>query len=457
MFMQNLLNRCDMIPSCHARIGLSRTSPNMPEKPATSQPMQLLSHDVCHGRCIRPQSESGRTSYSLKRRVLADYVRTARPTWATDRDAQQLSDDDFATLIKEFRNFDAPSHAITLGISCEACHLGSKEHAAGKLKRPRFFPHGAEVSIHAPDAGFDWGRQHDNLNWACGRCHAGDRPQYAGGMSTWNSTEYTDALRGSCYSQLTCVRCHNPHEAMGSGWSRTPVEDDAICLSCHQQFVPEQPRLAHTRHSLEGSGSRCMNCHMPRINEGLQQVVRTHTIFSPTNAAMIEANHPNACNLCHTEQSIDWTLSYLKEWYGTTYSASQISANYPQRAAPAAIGWLRNNNEAVRLVGGDCLTRSKSMWALPELLNTLNDPFLLPAVRASPGRDAVKLSDHGYRFYQTPEEPTLQRLRQQLLTPRTEAKSAERQLPRSCSPADHKLIETVSNRFVFRCQRGCLV
>ena len=24
-----------------------------------------------------------------------------------------------------------------------------------------------------------------------------------------------------------------------------------------------------------------MNCHMPRINEGLQDVVRTHMIYSP--------------------------------------------------------------------------------------------------------------------------------------------------------------------------------
>jgi len=40
-----------------------------------------------------------------------------------------------------------------------------------------------------------------------------------------------------------------------------------------------------------------MNCHMPKINEGINSLVRTHTIFSPTNPAMIEANRPNACNL----------------------------------------------------------------------------------------------------------------------------------------------------------------
>lgn len=357
---------------------------------------------------------------------LPDYVRTARPEmWPTGQDAKQVSDNDFATLLKEFRNFAAPDHAVTLGISCEACHLGAKEHAAGKLKKPKFFPHGPEVSIHA-GADFEWGRHHDNVNWACGRCHAGDRPQYAAGMATWNSTEYTDAMRGACYSQLTCIRCHDPHQTLGQGWSQSPVEDDAICLSCHQQLAPEPARMAHTRHSLTGEGSRCMNCHMPRINEGLQDVVRTHMIYSPTNAAMIEANQPNACNLCHTDRPIDWTLTHLQEWYGKTYSSSRIWSNYPERKQPVAVGWLKKENEAVRLVAADCLTRTKSTWALPELIGALDDTYLLNRQFARMGLESMlgeKLSDYGYLFYQTADERRgpLQTLRQRFAQPTSPA------------------------------------
>lgn len=263
---------------------------------------------------------------------LSDYVQAARPElWPQGRLPEELSDDDFASILKEFRNFDARDHAITLGVSCEACHLGCREHAAGESKKPQFFPHAPEAFIQSESDDYDLGRTHQNVNWACGRCHAGDRPQLAAGMSTWNSTEYTDAMRGACYSQLTCTKCHDPHETLGQGWSHTAIEDDAICLSCHHEFEPMTARTTHTRHLMNSEGSHCMNCHMPRLNEGLQEVVRTHMIFSPTNSAMIESNQPNACNQCHVDQSLQWTLGHLKDWYGKSYSQSAIEKSSPKR------------------------------------------------------------------------------------------------------------------------------
>ena len=151
-----------------------------------------------------------------------------------------------------------------------------------------------------------------NVNWMCGRCHTGHRPQLAAGMATWNSTEYADAMRGSCYSKLTCMNCHNPHEAIGHKWPLSPLQDDQLCIKCHQQYESPEAIRKHSHHETDSAGSRCMNCHMPRMNEGLQDVVRTHMIFSPTNSEMIESNQPNACNLCHTEKSIDWTVNYLQ-------------------------------------------------------------------------------------------------------------------------------------------------
>src|SRR5438132_2996121 len=139
-------------------------------------------------------------------------------------------------------------------------------------------------------------------------------------------------MRGSCYSKLRCVDCHNPHRAIGRRWSLASDQDDALCLKCHDRLEPAAQRLAHTHHIAGSPGARCMNCHMPRINEGLQDVVRTHMIYSPTRADMIEANHSNACNLCHLQQPIDWTLRYLKEWYGTKCDEAKIAANYPHRA-----------------------------------------------------------------------------------------------------------------------------
>jgi hypothetical protein len=363
---------------------------------------------------------------------LSDYVRNARPElWPAGRMPSNVSDDEFASILKEFHRMDAQQHAVTLGVSCEACHLGANAHAEGKLKHPKFFPSAPEVVIRSESSGYDFGRTHDNVNWACGRCHAGQRPQYANGIATWNSTEYTDAMRGSCYSELTCIRCHNPHEAIGHEWSHTPAEDDATCLSCHQKFEPAEARVAHTHHPLNSNGSRCMNCHMPRINEGLQEVVRTHTIFSPTSHEMIEANQMNACNQCHVEQPIDWTLTHLKDWYGKTFDERSIAANYPNRDQPTAIGWLKSDNESVRLIAADSLARAKAHWSLPELLQTLDDPFILNRQFARICLEKMlqlKLSEFDYQYYQTPEErkDPLQKLRQHVLPSASEVESAEK-------------------------------
>ncbi|MCA9108641.1 MAG: hypothetical protein KDA52_01735 [Planctomycetaceae bacterium] len=352
---------------------------------------------------------------------LSDYVQAARPElWPQGRLPEELSDDDFASILKEFRNFDARDHAITLGVSCEACHFGCREHAAGESKKPQFFPHAPEAFIRSDSDDYDLGRTHQNVNWACGRCHAGDRPQLAAGMSTWNSTEYTDAMRGACYSQLTCTKCHDPHETLGQGWSHTAIEDDAICLSCHQEFEPMTARTAHTRHLMNGEGSHCMNCHMPRLNEGLQEVVRTHMIFSPTNSAMIESNQPNACNQCHVDESLQWTLGYLKDWYGKSYSQPAIEKSSPKRDSPAALNWLSSNNKSVRLIAADCLTRAEAAWALPELIDALDDPYLLNRQFAQIGLErmlGIDLSEVDYQFYQMPRERSapLQQLRRKLL------------------------------------------
>lgn len=150
-----------------------------------------------------------------------------------------------------------------------------------------------------------------------------------------------------------------------------------------------------------------MNCHMPRINEGLQDVVRTHTIYSPTQKEMIESNHPNACNLCHTDRPIDWTLQHLAQWYDADWSEQKLREAYSDREAPVAIGWLKSENEAVRLVAADAIGRAGDQSAIDELITSLDDPFLLNRQFTRVAVEKllqVSLQDYGYRFYMTPEE-----------------------------------------------------
>jgi predicted CXXCH cytochrome family protein len=330
--------------------------------------------------------------------------------WPGGHDPKQLSQDDLEQVVGDLFGLEAPTHAVTLGVSCEACHLGAKAHAAGQLKKPYFFPSGHELLYEDSGQPVSYGRTRENINWICGRCHSGDRPRLAAGMSTWNSTEADDAMSGACYSQLTCINCHDPHQAIGKKWTRAPEQDDASCLKCHQEFQDGEARVAHTHHPLGTSGSRCMNCHMPKLNEGLQDVVRTHMIFSPTNPAMIESNEPNACNQCHVKEPIDWTLKHLKDWYRAAYSPPRIANAYPRRDVPATIGWLRSRRESVRLIAAECLTDANAEWALPDLIESLDDSYLLNRQFARQGIERmldIELADYGYRFYMTPEERRL--------------------------------------------------
>ena len=303
--------------------------------------------------------------------------------------------------------FNAGDHGSTFGISCEACHFGCAQHVADPKSLPSFAAKSEFLRQQNGKKEIETGRTHENLNWACGRCHTGNRPEYSGGMSTWNSTEYTDAMKGSCYSQLKCIDCHSPHQATGMKWTKTPMQDDATCTKCHEQFLDQAEIAKHTHHPVGTEGSRCMNCHMPKINEGLQDVVRTHTIFSPTMPSMIESNHPNACNLCHTDQNIDWTTKHLKEWYGANYSQNRIAASHRSNKDAVGLGWLKSDNEAVRLTAIDAIRRNKDHWAMDFLIDRLDDSHLLNrqfAQQAVQELAEVDLDDFGYQFFMTPAE-----------------------------------------------------
>lgn len=337
---------------------------------------------------------------------LSSYLQESRPeVLLSGIVIPNYADSDLDEIFATMQRFDASDHATTLGISCEACHLGCKDHVAGKQKKPVFFPQSQHLHIRTtPDRKLLLDRNPTNVNWVCGRCHAGPRPTYAAGMSTWNSVESTDAMLGSCYSQLTCIECHNPHVATGPVWTATPDQDDAKCLSCHQdQFKTAAARLHHTHHPAGSTGDRCMNCHMPRLNEGLQDVVRTHMIYSPTRADMIEANHPNACNQCHVKESIQWTVDYFQQWYGKKYDLS----NYESPADSAALGWLQSDNESVRLIGSDSLTRARAEWALPQLIQMLDDAHMINRQFTQIGLEAMLDTDlrtFDYHHYMTKPE-----------------------------------------------------
>lgn len=353
---------------------------------------------------------------------IAGYLKSEHPELLPTSVPADKIDEKSGTIIREnLAALPFDQHGVAFGVTCEACHLGARAHVAASTRetttvRPAFYP--VSPFVHSLDEkGLEalQGRGDGNVNMICARCHTGGRKPFANGVHTWNSTEFTDGANGFCYTRqpdsaserktLTCVHCHDPHEGIGQTWKPAPAEDSAKCMDCHEQFRNELVLTAHTHHGPDSAGSQCMNCHMPKITEGLETMVRTHRIFNPTDRDMIESNEPNACNLCHLEKPIDWTIGHLREWYGRRhrYDERKLTANYPNRRGSVALGWLRSAHHPTRLVAADTLAREGLSWSLPQLMevlasdsNIINRQFTQRRIEEKLG---LRLKDLGYQFY----------------------------------------------------------
>ncbi len=355
---------------------------------------------------VRNPERMGSTLPSRSLFELSKFVSESHPNiYDGKQPPESVSGEALQAMTATFIHFDARQEGVSLGVACEACHLGCLHHVQNPETKPAFIPQSPNLLVFNDAAKPTTGRSAANTNAICGRCHVGQRPTYAAGMATWNSTEHTDAMKGSCYSQLTCSDCHNPHKPTGMTWEKTADQDDQSCIRCHQQFQQPQTRQAHTHHIANSSGDRCMNCHMPHINEGMQDVVRTHTIFSPTNEAMLKANQPNACNLCHLDKPIEWTLNYLRQWYQSSPTSIQIGLAPEDLREPAGLRWLKHTHAATRIAAVAAFARQKATWGTTALVPLLDDPYLLNrqftqvSLESLLGRSLSETT--GYRYYES--------------------------------------------------------
>jgi predicted CXXCH cytochrome family protein len=116
---------------------------------------------------------------------------------------------------------------------------------------------------------------------------------------------------------VTCFSCHDPHGSDNVAMLR--ATGNSLCLTCHAtnaQTGPLAPSIeAHTHHKPDSTGSLCVSCHMPMIEETLGDVkVHAHTFRFITPAETETLKIPNACNLCHADKTTAWAADVLKSW-----------------------------------------------------------------------------------------------------------------------------------------------
>jgi tetratricopeptide (TPR) repeat protein len=250
------------------------------------------------------------------------------------------------------------------GINCETCHGPSAEHVRAAQLLPPGAPMPDPKIIAARDLSVA------QINALCGSCHArltpltpaftpGDRFFDHFGLATLedrdfhpdgrdlgeNFTMTTWGLSPCAQSgQLSCTHCHT-----SSGRYRFRTGDpNAACLPCHAERVQTAPE--HTRHPPDKPGNQCVACHMP-MTEFARMRRSDHSMRPPAPSATLAFNSPNACTLCHRDQTVEWADRHVREWRTRDY----------QQPILLRAGWID--------------TARKGDWSrLPEIVRYLVSP-----------------------------------------------------------------------------------
>ena len=229
-------------------------------------------------------------------------------------------------------------------VGCETCHGPGSVHAAQPSRANIFNPSAADaiastdtcIQCHSqgqPRGGLIDGRAYD---WPVGY-HVGLRLQdywklephtpgeatfthYADGTAHKNRMQGNDFVQSLMYRRgVTCASCHDAHGTENGAQLRKPAA--VICLDCHAPRSPNGPHAAtleeHTHHAKGSTGSDCVACHMPKIEQTIANVnVRSHTFRFITPTMSEQLKIPNACTACHTDRSNEWATEALRGWTG---------------------------------------------------------------------------------------------------------------------------------------------
>lgn len=118
---------------------------------------------------------------------------------------------------------------------------------------------------------------------------------------------------------VRCSDCHDPHSL------DLRAEGNALCARCHseepaQNFPTLRPGLydspTHHHHKSGSAGAQCVACHMVETNYMVVDPRRDHGMHVPRPDLSETLGVPNACNGCHSDQSISWSQEYVRKWYG---------------------------------------------------------------------------------------------------------------------------------------------
>jgi len=332
-------------------------------------------------------------------------------------------------LDQKTRKFD--TEVAELGIACGACHGASAAHAeqaSSPFKREWWrLTAAADKQIVNPRK-----LAAERSMMVCGHCHGQRVPQpmdriqevltkgdpfnagddlarfykpvaretkigefsfaarfWQNGSPRLTAYEYQGILRSACFTKgdhqnrINCLSCHSMHEGDIKGQIKPENLTDKPCLSCHQQFSQAPQLAAHTGHKTDSTGSRCYNCHMPRVVYGVMTFHRTHDITVPDPTLTASQNVPNACSQCHLDKSVNWAIAASKRlWprrFGNVQPGHDEIFNQPEGIRALFAGDALTRAMAGEALSGGGPVKLDPDWTAPFLIEAFNDNY--PIVR----------------------------------------------------------------------------
>jgi len=243
---------------------------------------------------------------------------------------------------EEKRNFDLATKSYDtgwrdFGTGCERCHGPGSLHVQGYQN--------GDTSV-AGDMVVQ--TQLDNVRntMVCGQCHslrdtiapgfhAGDNyfdyflpqleysldygfdpPWYPDGKTRRFSSNTLAIWQSRCFREgkVACTDCHRDmHDPEIEKNTQLQPTNTELCTRCHESIAEDIP--AHTKHEAESAGSACIACHMPRSVTSIKAKMRDHSISIPAPENTERHGIPNACNLCHEDESPAWAAEKLDAWF----------------------------------------------------------------------------------------------------------------------------------------------
>ena len=201
--------------------------------------------------------------------------------------------------------------------------------------------------------------------------------------------EYQGVLRSKCFTkgeagkQINCLTCHSMHKGDPKGQITEENRTDKPCLSCHRKFSESSALVSHTKHKQDSSGSRCYNCHMPRVVYGVMSFHPTHDITVPDPGLTASQSVPNACNQCHLDRGVNWAIVQVKHLWPARFEKTEPTGNdefdLPEGPRALFAGDALTRALAADLLSGNGPLPPDPQWAAPFLVEALADNY--PIVR----------------------------------------------------------------------------